>query len=505
MRLNDCIEKVSTFVDLKRIANPYVIDFRKLGFEELKGAMLTTSPQYDNENNIVKMLSKISVCENQTIRTIAPVFIKEILLNKDDFMELQRVVDDEILVYEKKMIDFANEVKETSLSKNLLIYKAVLEAAWEKDDNITSDEQNLINRIKNKLSINDDEAILVETKLGKYPTIGNNLHTKEEVDSVRRYLQSCGLLFCVRDSDGRDFDVIPEEIALVLRRIFKVDIRRHAYDLLLSSKYVRSKTYLLEILSKAGVEINQYMTVGDLQLLCKKHLLASQVIGGFSPLDGIDKTTLEEWASKVYGKKVYGTKKELIDKIVSHYDGIKQLPEVVEDVRENLFNYYVELASRDLKVLREQVIIDKDIDTERKFEQATNYLFEILLKNKPLLLAGTEHPDGMLSFNNKLIMWDNKSKETPVHLSDHIKQFDRYIKSSEKEVAVFMVIAPSFSEDSITEAAKYSLMNDTMILLITAEELKDVAIEWNKKHPNEIFPLAYFKQNGRFNRKLVLI
>lgn len=67
-----------------------------------------------------------------------------------------------------------------------------------------------------------------------------------------------------------------------------------------------------------------------------------------------------------------------------------------------------------------------------------------------------------------------------------------------------MVICPSFSDDSITEAAKYSLM-DTMILLITAEELKEVAIEWNKKHPNEIFPLAYFKQNGRFNRKLVLI
>lgn len=402
-------------MDLKRIANPYVIDFRKLSFDELKSAMITTLPQYENESNIVKMLDKLAVNENQAIKNIAPIFIKEISLNKDDFMEYQKVVDEEILGYEKKMIDSANEVKEASLSKNLSIYKAVLEAAWEKDDN-TSDEQNLINRVKNKLNIFDDEAILIETKLGKYPTIGNNLHTKEEIDYVRRYLQYCGLLFCVRDSDGKDVDIIPEEIATILRRIFRIDIRRHAYDLLLGSKYVKNKMYLLETLSKASVEINQYMTVNELQLLCKKHLTATQLIGGFSPLDGIDKITLEEWASKVYGKKTYGTKKELIDKIIKHYDGIKQLPEVMEDVRENLFNYFVELASRDLKVLREQTIIDKDIDTERKFEQATNYLFEVLLKNKPLLLSGTEHPDGILSFNNKLIMWDNKSKETSIKL-----------------------------------------------------------------------------------------
>ena len=126
-----------------------------------------------------------------------------------------------------------------------------------------------------------------------------------------------------------------------------------------------------------------------------------------------------------------------------------------------------------------------------------------MLMNKPLTLTGTEHPDGKLSFKDKYIMWDNKSKETPVNLKDHIQQFDRYIKTSDKDVVVFMVIAPDFTAQSVQECVDYSLNNDTQILLITAEELKTVAELWNKKHNGEIFNLGYFKQNGRFDIKLL--
>ena len=100
-------------------------------------------------------------------------------------------------------------------------------------------------------------------------------------------------------------------------------------------------------------------------------------------------------------------------------------------------------------------------------------------------------------------MWDNKSKESPVNLKDHIQQFDRYIKTSDKDVVVFMVIAPEFTPQSVQECVDYSLNNDTQILLITAEELKTVAESWVKKHNGEIFNLGYFKQNGRFDMKLL--
>ena len=152
-----------------------------------------------------------------------------------------------------------------------------------------------------------------------------------------------------------------------------------------------------------------------------------------------------------------------------------------------------------MKFLRANNIIEKDLQCEHLFEQATDYIFEKLLLNKPLTLTGTEHPDGKLSFKDKYIMWDNKSKETPVNLKDHIQQFDRYIKTSDKDVVVFMVIAPDFTPQSVQECVDYSLNNDALILLITADELKTVAETWSKKHPDEIFNLGYFKQNGRFD------
>ena len=228
------------------------------------------------------------------------------------------------------------------------------------------------------------------------------------------------------------------------------------------------------------------------------------MIGGFSPRDGMDAADISAWCADL-GLLSSGTKSVLISRILTYYDGLRRIEVKTEDSREKLFAVYHELACRDLKSLRANNIIEKDLQCERFFEDATNYLFETLLSNKPLTLMGTEHPDGKLSYKDKYIMWDNKSKETPVNLKDHIQQFDGYIRTSDKDVAVFIVIAPSFTEQSVQVCVDYLLDNDTQILLITADELKEVAQLWNQKHPGEIFNLGYFRQNGRFDMKLLKI
>jgi hypothetical protein len=116
------------------------------------------------------------------------------------------------------------------------------------------------------------------------------------------------------------------------------------------------------------------------------------------------------------------------------------------------------------------------------------------------MLKGTEHPDGILSYNDKLIYWDNKSKEHKVNIADHIKQFDKYIKNAEKSIACFLVIAPDFTPESEKECAKYSLNSDTIICLVKAYDLKEVAMKWDK---DTAFPLGYFRQVGSFNKELI--
>lgn len=506
MIFSECIENISTFLDLKRFANEYVIDYKRLSFEELQNAVIKTAPQYYNQNNIASVVRFFELNPNRNIRILFSIYIRNILLNCDDFTESQRIVEDKILNYEQDIVDLANEFSLNDEVENIDFYKYVVEAAWDENDDVSIDEQNLINKIKAKLGISEKHHEILEAQIGKFPTPGNVLHTKDEIANVRKLLQTKGFLVAIRDSNNVDYDVIPKEIAIELRKVFNIDIKEASFNTLIESKYVRSKKYLTDILSKAGVSLPKHPNLTLLKEYVIKNLTAHQLIGGFSANDGLDKGTISEWCGSL-GLSIYGTKPELINRIISYYDEIKQIQCTEDDEREKYYHYFSDLASRNLPLLRQQGIINKDLDCEHRFETATNYIFEKIFKIKPLIMSGTEHPDGILSFNNKLIMWDNKSKESAVSLSEHIKQFDRYIKSSTKPVSVFMVIAPSFTEDSQKECAKYAMSNDTIILLITATELKQLAEKWQQIHQNdsEPLPLGIFKQNGRFNSELVII
>lgn len=504
MNIKDCIENVTTFTDLKRITSEYVIDSRRLQYDELKTAMVKTAPQYYNIENVKKTINYFLLNADRKTRILFDILVIQVLLNANDFTSDYKTSEEKVLAYEQKIIDEANEF-DIDATSNTAFYKYVIEAAWELDNNISIDEQNLINKIRNKLNITKYTSNIIEAKTGNYPTTNNLLHTKNEISEIRRLLQQKGLLFPVRDSNNINYDVIPTEIATAIREIYSIDIKNYGFLQLLSTKYVKGKKYLLSILKKANIELPSNATLQDInkEILEQENINAHNILGGFSPNDGLDKGTLADWCSSIQ-LPVSGTKSELIDRIVEYYDNIKQIEIDESDDRQLYYEFFDDLAHRNLKELRQQNIIDKDLECEHNFEAATNYLFEKKLKVKPLMMSGTEHADGMLSFNDKLILWDNKSRETDVNLADHIKQFDRYIKNSEKAVAVFMVIAPSFTKESAAECAKYSMQNDTLILLITASELKALAEEWEQKNKNEeAFPLGYFKQNGRFNGELI--
>ncbi|WP_178667002.1 hypothetical protein [uncultured Eubacterium sp.] len=504
MKINECIDNVSTMVDLKRIASKYLIDYRHLSFDELKESMKLTSPQYYKSEHVVSTLDSLKLNQNSDIRTLYRILIKNIILNKDDYSCLQKTLEDEIIAYEQSVLDLENNEEEIFEQQNLQLLSYVLDVAWENNNDISIDEQNLIYKLKERLSITDTEYELLLAHKGLFPKPKNEKHIREDIIQARKVLQQYGILFVVRDAQGNDHDVIPEEIVYEIRKYYNIDIKYFSYTKLLESKYVRKKAYLISILEKANVPVGKMETLDSLSKKIIERVPAHNLLGGYTIKDGLNGTDLEKWCSDL-GIASRGTKPELIDRIIDYYDSIQEIVVSQEDERAMFYEYYEDLAARNLDVLRKQGIIEKDIECERKFEQATNYLFEKMLRNKPLMLKGTEHADGMLAFGNRLILWDNKSKETAVSLSDHIKQFDRYIKAEEKSIPVFMVIGPSFTEDSPKECLKYSMANDTSILLITASELKEVAQKWQEKHVNdeEAFPLGFFKQNGRFDISLV--
>ena len=508
MKLAKAFDNIGTVTELKRIASAYVIDYRGLSDDEIKAACKKTAPQYYFEENVSTALTSIFLHENREMRILCSLILQNVLLQKDSFMCPKRESEDEIISFEQSIVNRSNEdlLKKTpERSQDLELFRFVLETAWEHNQSISPDENNLIEKLRARLRITVTELQLIEAKLGKFPKLGNDIHTRGDIEEARRVMQAKGLLFAVRDSDNTDYDVIPEEVANSIRRILSIEIRKHGYKAMLAEKYVRAKAYLLDILTKCGISSGKATTLEALQEIVIEQIKPNQLLGGVSARDGLEIADLRKWCGDI-GVNVSGLKAELIERIIRYYDGILEREPEAGDERSVWYDHFGRFAARDLDFLRQQQLVQKDLECERKFEDATNYLFEKKLYHKPLQLVGTAHPDGALSYQDKVIFWDNKSKETPVSLQQHIRQFDAYIKESEKPVACFVVIGPEFTLDSSLLAMQYQVQNQVTISLITASELKTLAESWYVKtagKQEDPFPLGYLIQPGRFNAALV--
>lgn len=509
MNIAKAVDNIGTLTELKRVASAYVIDYRNLSDTEIKSALIKTAPQYYFPANLEKTLRESFFNENRDIGTLTFLILKLVVLHKDDFMCPKRELEDEIISWEQSIVDRANEdffKKGGAKGRCVELLSFVVETAWENNNQISPDEKNLIEKLRERLKISDSEYAIIEAKSGKFPKPGNQLHTRGEIDDARRFLQYKGILFAIRNGDGVDYDVVPEEVALALRKIFGLELRRHGYQELIKSKFVRGKAYLTETLTKCGIEIEGQPTVEELQTLVLEQIRPSVLLGGLSPKDGLPMETLSRWCGEL-GLNISGLKAERIERIINHYDKLLVKAESMEDVREIWYQYFSEFAGRKLEFLRGQQMIEKDLDVEHRFEEATRYLFEKKFLHKPLNQVGSSHPDGVISYRDGLIYWDNKSKETAVNLKDHIRQFDGYVKSAEKKVACFLVIAPDFTAESSLLAMQYQVENGSTITLITADELKELAEKWSHKLVNgdsqDPFPLGYLIQPGRFNLALV--
>ena len=512
MKFEDCVAAIPTQHDLKRTASAHVVDYTRLGAEDLQASILKAAKQYTHPDGIASALTN-AIWRDPDLdhRVLSEIVIAEILVNESGFMLSLEGLDDKVGQYEqgilnesseRKLKDLAGGREGTERYEALSLYNFVLETAWQHRDTKSVDETNLLRKLRDRLHITCREHVLLEAMLGKYPKPHNELHSRAEITDAVRSLQALGLLLIIRDDGGSNFAVIPEEIAKELRKILGKEIRRYGYRQLLQTKYVRKKSYLQEVLGKCELSFGNE-TVPELQDKIVESVPPSVLLGGVSAKDGLNSEDLRAWCAELQ-LPVTGSKAERIARIIDFYDQLEELTASdEEDPRRVWYLLYDEFARRDSKALRGQQVIEKDIEMERCFESATAFLFEDKLNHVPLKQAGAEHCDGLLAFRDTYVMWDNKSKETPVALAEHLKQFDRYMDKSEKPVPAFIVIAPDFTPDSESIALAYTAENiGRNISLITASELKELAELWaseDNKRNSEPFPLGLFARSGRFS------
>jgi hypothetical protein len=109
MNIAKCVRDTSTLTELKRIASPYVIDYRGLSEEEIKEALIKTSPQYYFESNVQNALRKITLHANRTMRIIGPQILQNVVLQRDECVSAKRSTDEDIIKWEQGIVDRSNE------------------------------------------------------------------------------------------------------------------------------------------------------------------------------------------------------------------------------------------------------------------------------------------------------------------------------------------------------------------------------------------------------------
>ncbi|MCJ0931471.1 hypothetical protein GLV94_00180 [Virgibacillus halodenitrificans] len=494
MQLQDVLPKM-TKLYLSRIVDSFLKDVRLDNEEDMREVILKNIEEFQNNERVKRNLDFM-----EAERNIALVneMILIALMEKEGYVLSENELISSVESLEMQIIEESmdEEFIKTSISEDSLrIYTAVLLAAWKKDDSLNSHEINMLNVLKNELGLTTRDHHLIESINGRFPQKGNKLHSSQQIDKSLKDLQARGII--LRFKTDNVYYTIPEEIARVVRYELGGELRHETYSQLLNDLNMNQ---LKSMLAPLGLNISGTKSL-LIERIVKHNILPSKA------LNFLGNNELKEILRSLEGARVSGTKEERIQNIIDHYENLTSpVYSDPSDSRSRLYDFFEELATRNYKPLRVNKIIDKDLDIERKFEEATKYLFEKKLGLDLIPMKGSKHADGKLQYNHKeAILWDNKSVESPYTFPDsHFDQFLGYIRTEEMRVTLFLIITSDYTNNSISKAQKLKAFSDedTDVAIISASNLKYVAEEWKKfstsKDPK--FNLQVFNLTGELTR-----
>ena len=473
-----------------RVLSRFLESMRGLEDDDLTNVIKKDAEKLADRNRILAALKKP---DSDFSRGQLKAIIFSTLLQEENFSIEENRLDVKVIEYEKELVKRSKSLDLTELRKRDLdrwhhydTYRIVLDAAWNDDGIISSDEARLLNVLRTHLDISLEEHWLISALLKRFPKEKCALHTPDEINEARKELQRDGVLWSYRDENNHNIDVIPAEIAVTVRKEWAgQELQRTNYRRMLHHDGIMV-TNLREVLQKHGLERS-----GN-----KSDLIERFIASDLKPseiLNDLDRDKLSGMCAS-FGLKAYGTKADLVGRLIDFYDDLTFEERVTKDEREVWYSNYELLASRAYAELRAKKIINKDLEIEHLFEDATGFLFEARLHVVCDRMQKDNRADGRLPLENgQSLLWDCKSAEGLVNLQDHLEtQFDSYLRKereSGKQPLAFLVIGPAFTPQSIKLAHQYKARTNWDVALITAEGLKHLADRWTAMEPDKPFPI----------------
>lgn len=498
MYLQDILPKMSKLY-LGRIVDSFLKDVHMETEEEMREVILKNIDEFQNKKRVKKHLNFND--EPRDITLLNEMILMS-LMEKQGYLLSEADLLKQVESMQVKIIkqsaddDYINRFISKDAKR---IYSSVLDEAWKKDESLNEHEINILNVLRKELELSKREHYLLESRIGRFPQNNNKLHSHKHISRSLINLQSRGLILRFREDTS--YYIIPKDIARIIRYEMGGELRNEVYSTLLSDLTV---TQLRTILGE--LKFNTSGVKGELvERIVIHDILPSTALKVFSSIE------LTEILRKLEGAKISGVKHEKIQNIIDYYE-ILSSPTSTDptDERARLYDFYEQLASRDYKKLRVNKVIEKDIDIDNYFEDATRYIFEKKFLVELSEMEGTRHADGKIQFNNReVILWDNKSTEKPYSFPEnYFKQFLRYIRSEKMRVTLFLIIVHDYTNEAVAQAQKLKAFSeeDSDVALIKAEDLVYVAEHWkeysDQKEP--VFNLEVFNMTGELTRNMLL-
>lgn len=480
---------------LKRIIDSFTKDYPRYGADRYREIIRNNAGELADADRIATVLDREQIYSEQILHT----YVLEALVNRPEYIATETELASEVEGLERAILDAADDPYSLQYEDDhaVDVLKEVLAVALE-DERVSPDELSLIHRLREKLGIHEKSKRILLAQLDHFPRPGNEIHKPSEVSNALTDLQKLGVVFYCNRLEG-GCCLIPDEIVPGVKQAVGIEITRKGWAKLLEHL---TKDHLATILEEAGLPKSGL----------KEELQDRIIAAGLRPSESLDSLTTGDLygiLGSLPGAKVAGTKDDRIQRIIHYFDRlvVREVPPEAP-AGELYYQYLVEIAHRDRENLLANEVIKKDREIDAAFEEGTRYLFSNKLGLELIELDGSDHPDGSFEIGHRgdVLMWDNKSKETVYTFPrSHVKQFKRYIRDSDRRVSCFLVIVPEVTEEAGKVAARLKVESrtDTDVALITAEDLKWLAKQWEESADEATFDPEVFNVTGIIDRPLL--
>lgn len=349
--------------------------------------------------------------------------------------------------------------------------------------------------------------------IDRFPKVSRSDSPEHAFDTIEKglwSLQEQALVYEVDDPDYDELVGIPEDYIEVIRDWLYYEMSDENFRQMLETLDLFDRqAVLIEARERFDVTGKNYGKNENR----RENLVQAGVYPSELLMEVVPKDDLKDIVD-TYGLDAHKLKTdEMVSAIIEYFEQSQKSVEEGEPEVDLYLDAYQDIADGAVIEVPPQLqdLVDAENPTEKLdvlFEDATGEIFREAFNIEGTNQLGQQASgvvaDGEVEQNGQWLLWDNKRRRKKFRLgSDARSKIKNYIdtKSQQHDVEWFLIIAPDFTDQALSNAEQLEMQIGTDIRLVRAEDLKTLAQLWRDTYAEDSreLPLSVFSGSEIFD------